>query len=54
MVKGKDGCNGTAKSVKDNNAWRKEKLQVLGNCRNGHHQTNRDGIKRKEYSRRTK
>ena len=31
--------NRTAKSGKNQNAWRKEKLQVFGNIRSKHHQT---------------
>ena len=37
-----NGRNKTAKSRKNQNAWRKGKLQVYGNIGNGHHQTNGD------------
>ena len=36
-----DGRNRTTKSRKDQNAWRIGNLQILGNTRSGHHQTNR-------------
>ena len=47
-----NGMNRTAESVKNQNALRKGKLQVLGNIGSGHHQTS--GEKIKEYLRRTR
>ena len=38
--------NRTAISRKNENSWRKEKLQVLGDTENGHHQINVDERKK--------
>ena len=45
--KAKNGMNRTAKSRKNQDAWRKRNLQVLGNIETGHHQTSRDERKMK-------
>ena len=42
--------NKTAKSRKNQSAWRKGKLQVHGNIGSGHHQTSGDERKRKNTS----
>ena len=41
-----NGRNRTRKSRKNKNAWRKGKLQVLGNIGSGHHQISGDESKR--------
>ena len=41
------GRNRTTKLRKNQNAWRKGNLQVLGNIGSGHHQTSQDERKKK-------
>ena len=51
----RDRQNGTSKSRKNQNAWRKGNLQILENTGSEHHQTSRDDRKiLKDYPRRTK
>ena len=47
----RDGRNKTTKSRKNQNAWRKGSLKILGNIGSGHHQT--CGDKRKNEKRDT-
>ena len=42
------GRNRVAKTGKNQNAWRKRKLQVLGNIERGYRQTSRDERKKKD------
>ena len=52
-----NGRNRTVLSIKNQNIWRKEKWEVLGNIGSGHHQTSgeeRKKKRRKEYLRRTR
>ena len=49
-IKRNNRMNRNAKSGKNQNIWKKGKLQVLGNIRNGHHQTSRDERKNRKSS----
>ena len=48
-----NGRNRTAKSRKNQNSWRKRKLQVLGDFRRGHQQTSGDRKKMRQSNEKT-